>query len=244
MYLFLIACSGSKDIDGIWAMVLPTVPEADCSESVSHNYTDAYVPDEDDDTDLPFVSEADSEESEALQLVQITRHTKKEATLVRGTRAYPGTLGEGGKWTFEWVGNEITSTTQTHQDGYDFASDEDVTTTTTITLTKDKESVVGTWTATTDTVAGYTESDAWSSEITEVGERGQIPSALYLETDVTGTARPAENERDFAECSGDDCELDLVISCSTEREYSGWRTGYEDEDAYAHLGAAGQPSGN
>ena len=242
MLLLLTACAGSKDVDGIWAMVIPAAVEADCSESISHNFTDAYVPDEDDDEDLPFTTETESESSEALQLVQIIRHSKKEATLVRGTRAYPGTITDG-KWTFEWEGNAIDTVTQTHQDGYDFASDEDVTTTTTVTLLKDGDVISGTWTGVVHTVGGYTETDAWSSEITEIGDRGQLPSADYLVTDVTGTERPAENERDFAECSGSECELDLDITCTSERSYTGWRTGYEDEDAYGHLGAAGQPAG-
>ncbi|HJN73949.1 MAG TPA: hypothetical protein QGF58_08465 [Myxococcota bacterium] len=243
MFIFLIACAGSKDIDGIWAILIPGAVEADCSESISHNFTDAFVPDDDEDSDQPFVSEQETESSEAMQLIQITRHSKREATLIKGTRAYPGSLGDNGAWKFEWGGNDITTTTQTHQDGYDYTADEDVTTTTTIRLTKNKETVGGTWTGVTHTIAGYTETDAWSSEITEVGDRGQIPSALYLITDVTGAERPAENERDFAECSGSDCELDLDITCTSEREYSGWRTGYDDEDAYGHLGAVGQPAG-
>ena len=189
MFIFLIACAGSKDIDGIWAILIPGAVEADCSESISHNFTDAFVPDDDEDSDQPFVSEQETESSEAMQLIQITRHSKREATLIKGTRAYPGSLGDNGAWKFEWGGNDITTTTQTHQDGYDYTADEDVTTTTTIRLTKNKETVGGTWTGVTHTIAGYTETDAWSSEITEVGDRGQIPSALYLITDVTGAER-------------------------------------------------------
>lgn len=244
MFPLLLACAGSKDIDGIWAIVIAPTPDPECSESISHNFTDGFVQDEDDESTAPFEADQDTEQSDALQLIQITRHSKREATMLRASRAYPGELGEGGGWNFEWEGNEVTTITQTHRDGYDYAADIDVTLTTSVTLRKDGDTISGLWTTTTHTVSGYTETDAWSAEITEIGEKGQIPSSQYLVRDAGGTIRPVDNERDFAECSGTECELDLDITCGTDREYTGYRTGYEEEDAYGHLGNAGQPAGS
>ena len=244
--LLALACAKAKDIDGIWAISIPTAAsvEEDCSESISHNFTEAYVPDDDEETDETFTEETDLDQSDQLILVQITRQSASEAVMLVGARTYLGNLNEG-TWTFKWEGTEDEVTTQTHVDGYDFSADQHTETLTTIRLTKDGDAIKGSWSDETTVDGVWEETDAWSEEITEIGDRGQMPSSVYLWMDVPGAGpRPADNERDRAECSGTNCELEVSSTCTRTRDYTGFITGYESEDAYGHLGAAGQPAGS
>lgn len=244
--LLTLACAKAKDIDGIWAISIPAVTSAEetCSDSVEHNFTEAYIPDDDEEVTGAWSDETELDQSDSLVLVQITRQSKTEAVLLQGARTYLGTEADG-KWTFVWSGTEDEATTRTHVDGYDYTATTHTEVVTTITLTKEGDGIKGTWSSETVTDGEWAESDAWSEEITEVAERGQLPSNAYLVVDVAGGGgtRPAENERDRAECSGTNCELSVTTSCSRDREYTGFITGYETEEAYGHLVNAGQPAG-
>ncbi len=243
--LLAMACAGAKDIDGIWAISIPAVTSAEeeCSDSISHNFTEAYIPEDEETTDT-WTDESEISESAALQLVQITRQSKDEAEMLVGARTYVGTLKEG-TWTFTWDGSDDTATTQSHVDGYDYTAELHTETVTTIRLTKEGDTIKGSWASEMLTQGVWAESDAWSEEITEVSERGNMPSSLYLMIDVPGSGpRPADNERDRAECSGTNCELEVTSTCTRTRDYTGFITGYDTEEAYGHLTTAGQPAGS
>ncbi len=248
--LGLLGCNGeATDVEGIWALMVPNLQdiEEDCSESVSHNFTDGQVPDDDDEIETRFSDEVDTTRSDELVLVQVVRSdvNKDEALLVSGARIYPGKEVDKGAWVFEWEGQEVTERVQSHADGYDYTELIDEARVSTIRLNLSKDGSSGTWTEETVTAASYTETDAWSEEITEVSADGQMPSSKYLVVEIgAGSLVPLTNSRDRADCGGTACELDLDISCVNEREYSAMKTGYDDETVYENVSGAGQQAGS
>jgi hypothetical protein len=249
LMLGLLGCNAeATDIEGIWALMLPNLQdvEEDCSEAISHNFTEGQVPEEDDEIETRFDEEIETTRSDQMTLVQIVRSdvNKDEAMLFAGARAYPGKETDKGSWLFTWEGSEITDRTQTHVDGYEYTELIDEARVASIRVNVSKDGTKGTWTEETVTAATYTETDAWSEEITEIDANGQMPSSTYLVVEIgSGSLTPLFNSRDRADCDGDACELELDISCTNEREFSAIKTGFDDETVYEDVAGAGQQAG-
>jgi hypothetical protein len=229
LMLGLLGCNAeATDIEGIWALMLPNLQdvEEDCSEAISHNFTEGQVPEEDDEIETRFDEEIETTRSDQMTLVQIVRSdvNKDEAMLFAGARAYPGKETDKGSWLFTWEGSEITDRTQTHVDGYEYTELIDEARVASIRVNVSK--------------------DAWSEEITEIDANGQMPSSTYLVVEIgSGSLTPLFNSRDRADCDGDACELELDISCTNEREFSAIKTGFDDETVYEDVAGAGQQAG-
>ena len=248
------ACGGG--IDGIWMLYIPAtdVGESECEETLTHNFSNGYTLEEEDDDFSPWTSESESTQSDGLNFVQIVQSGGKEAVLISGSDAYPGTK-EAGVWVFEWEGSEDTTNDMTHELGYAYAEDSNSSSTYTLSLTLKGGNATGSITSASSSVADYTESDRWGEQTAPVVESvGQIPSEMYLVYDgfdfdkKTGeqtpfTARQLQNTRDSYECTADPCELSVSSSCSSDSDVTGTRTGFADDDAYDYMSSVNQRSG-
>lgn len=248
------ACGGS--IDGIWMLYIPAsdIGASECEESVTHNFSDGYQLETEEDDIGPWTSDSENTQSDGLSFVQIVQSGGKSAVLISGSNAYPGTK-ESGVWTFEWEGSEDETSTMTHELGYAYTSDSTSTSTYTLALTLKGGNAEGSITSASASDAEYTESDRWGEQTSPVVESvGQIPSDMYLVHDgfdfdkKTGeqtpfTERQLQNSRDDYECTSDPCELSVTSTCASDNDVTGSRTGFADDDAYDHMASVSQRSG-
>ncbi len=248
------ACGGS--IDGIWMLYIPAsdIDDNECEQNLSHNFSDGYTLETEDDDIGPWSGDSESTQSDGLSFVQIIQSGGKSAVLISGSNAYPGTK-ESGVWSFEWEGSEDTTTTMSHELGYAYSADSTSTSTYTLALTLKGGNATGNITSASSTDAEYTESDRWGEQTAPVVDSvGQIPSDIYLVHDgfdfnkKTGeqtpfTERQLQNSRDDYECTSDPCELTITSSCASDNDVTGSRTGLVDDDAYDYMSSVNQRSG-
>ncbi|HJN75359.1 MAG TPA: hypothetical protein QGF58_15630 [Myxococcota bacterium] len=233
--LILMALTGCKDPTGIWLFQLES-GDIECTDTVTENYTDGSATDTTTTGDWTIV-ESESM-SPSLVFGQIVKHSRNEGVLVIGDFVFPGTL-EGGIWTFTWTGEETTSDSETHADGYTYTRDVLGTSTTTWTLTVSGDNAEGTGSTDTDETRSWTETDEWDT--LEVGvDTSKVPSPNYLE-DEDGF--PVLNEPEESDCSSGRCELSAQSVCSGSAPFSAVWAGFLEEDAYNGVSRARQDPG-
>lgn len=238
--LFLVGCS---ELSGLWLFEIETPGEDNevCTETVDHNFTDATVI-EDDGTDA-YTSTRTTENSNSLAFVRFQDNGDGTGTLVMGNLAYPGTELGDGQWRFEWTGSSVMSQVDSHELGYDYTVDRDTTSVSTLTFTFAAESGSGDVTLDVLESLQYSESDTWSEEVmNEIGERGSIPAAAYLETAVQDQTVPTSNRWEDSDCGADECLLSIDSDCTTTWTATGYRTLFDDEE-YDAVQNAGQAPG-
>jgi hypothetical protein len=228
--------------------------DSECDESITHNFSDGYILETEDDEIGPWTDDSESTESDGLSFVQIVQSSGKSAVLIAGSNAYPG-IKESGVWTFEWEGAADNDTTMAHELGYAYTEVSTSTSTYTLALTLKGGNASGSITSASSTDADYTESDRWGEQTSPVVDSvGQIPSSLYLVHDGfdfdkgTGeqapfTERALQNSREDYECTSDPCELSVSSTCSSDDDVSGTRTGFVDDDAFDYMATVNQRSG-
>jgi len=246
--LVLGGCSSSSKDGGIWAFELPYDESYECAETITHNFTDGYTTETEDDGD--WTSEESINLSPQLFFGQLETYGTGQAVLIIGNEVYPGIESATG-WDFTWVGSTETSESNSHSSGYSFASTNISSSDVTISLSISGATATGTWAATDNSDRSWSESDTWENGV--IGfSTGQIPAAQFLIYDftkgkgkkqVTIEGAPLTNEFDLPECSGD-CQLDVVSSCSGSVNFTATKAGFEDEDVYEYLDEANQPYGS
>ncbi|RME25371.1 MAG: hypothetical protein D6798_09135 [Deltaproteobacteria bacterium] len=237
LVLLPFGCLGGPDT--IWLFQVPYTTEPECQTDITHNFRDAYVPDTPPgvwtDTEI-------SEQSDQLVFAQVSQVDADTAVLVIGGEVWPGVRTDKGEWEFTWTGVEDNRLAREHDAGYRYTEQAYLETEETITLSIDGKVASGTWEIVSVDDETWTESDEWDSEVGL--SVGSIPSSLYLAYDEGGTEGiPQSNTRDDAECTDTTCQLRVVDTCSDSKDFEATRTGYDTEEAYDQLEAAGQPYG-
>ncbi len=235
--------SNKSGIDGVWLVQLPFDDTFACDETVTHNFTEGYL--KEDDTESVWTQEEDQAYSDQLFFVQIETLNDSDAILIIDGDVYPGVSTDSG-WSFTWLGSENASDSLTHETGYTYSATTSASSDVTISMTFDGNTATGTWASSTTSNSAWTESDDWEPLVQ--GEDGQIPSFNYLVYDLTDgknqtTGIPLTNTMTSTDCSGD-CELTVSTTCSGSVEFSATHTGFEDESTYNYLDGVGQPYGN
>ncbi len=110
------ACGAA--IDGIWLLELPYADSRDddlCTTSVTHNFTDAYEPE--DEEQGAWTTESATDQTGGLQFALLSELSDGTGMLVIGEQVFPGT-GTKGQWTFHWRGESTSNDSTTHNSGY------------------------------------------------------------------------------------------------------------------------------
>ncbi|MFT4975427.1 MAG: hypothetical protein ACI8S6_001314 [Myxococcota bacterium] len=238
----LVLSTGCKGLSeaGIWALYLPADSTTECTEDIVHNFTDAYVPEDEvlDEGDWTITEEENT--SDALAFAQIEELGDGEALLLIGSEAYPGVETTNG-WKFTWEGSEDSSTTEDHSSGYGFSATTVGTSTIIITLNVDGTTAKGKLASSSSTMRSWTESDTW--EVKDLGfDRGQLPAGQFLVKDGPKDTIAANNRNAEEDCSGD-CSLEVSTACSGEGAFTAVQLDYEDESVYEYLDSSGQGPG-
>ncbi|MCP4810269.1 MAG: hypothetical protein GY913_23910 [Proteobacteria bacterium] len=234
--MILMALTGCKDPTGIWLFELSTGDFA-CEDTISENYDDGSVPGGSTGTS-DWTIEYDETVSPMLMFGQIAQHSSKEGVLVIGDEVYPGTL-DGGIWTFAWTGEQSSTESETHTDGYGYTYDNVGTSTTTWTLDIAGDDATGQVAADINETHTWTEDDEWDPA--ENGQvRSNIPSTNYL---VDDDGFPVESSAEESDCSSANCELSVQTICSGSTPISATWSGFLEEDAYEGVSTAGQDYG-
>ncbi len=234
--------SGCSAFSGLWLFEFetPSDDNEECTDSVGHNFTGATVVD--DDGTGSYTSERTTVYSNSLVFGRLQGNGGGQATLVLADEVYPGTDMGDGRWVFQWIGTAVITQLDSHELGYDYSEDRDAETTETLTLTFAGDTVTGDVESQAVSFRDYSESDQWNEDVAlDVGDRGQIPSNVYLEVDNKGMMNPAFNEWDVSECSDANCTLTVDSDCTTSWSVTGYRTNFGEDDYDAVQGAGQEP---
>ena len=237
----LAGCSSS--IFGVWLFEIPsaTVDDEQCTEDVTHNFTDAEVID---DATSDYSSETTTTRSGSLVLASIEQTAGDGALLVIQDEAYPGSETGDGVWTFSWTGTQLTDQVDEHTQGYSYSWIGDTQLAETFTLTMGDGTLNGTFLLDALDDDSYTETDTWGKELSKIiGGEGQIPAHLFLTVGTPKGDFPASNRFDASECDADSCQLDVVTTCATELAFTGTLTDYAPGEDYDAVEDAGQNPG-
>ena len=239
LFTLLLACNTAPNIEGIWAILLPAADGATCQATITHNFLNGEVPDEVQE-ESAWQTSSDTTTSQGLLLVDIVASSRKGATLVQGDRLFPGSRTDEGAWVFNWMGSQTQTDVQSHELGYDYVYDRVDETETTYSLVFDSDILTGTFSATQWADEEWYESDTWPESAVEAGDTGDIPASSWLVHVDGGTV---SNTRIESDCTTNDCVLAVTNDCGEDRSITGFRTGYEADDAYDHLAQTGQDQG-
>lgn len=247
--LTTVGCSST--IDGVWQFSMQAAPSVveGCDDSISHNFSNAYVPADTEDDDSWSETESESW-SDIVFFGLITTTGPGTATLVVGDQAYPGVEEAEGGWTFTWTAMTSTSDVQSHATGYSWSYTSDETREITYRCGFDGEFLNGTVDQVVTTTYNWSESDSWSSkELTEYlggdGTTGQIPSYSYLVEDdfMTQTTSATYNTSDTLDCDASECALNRLYTCSEQWPLDAARTTLSTGEDYEGVSGAGQEAG-
>lgn len=242
MNAFLLTAAllvGCTSPDQIWLLQIPYVSEPDCTQDITHNFRDAYVP----TTPPGDWTETDvSEQSDTLVFAHLSKVDADTAVLVIAGEVWPGTSTGGGEWEFTWTGVEDNRLTREHDEGYRYTEQAYLEYVDVISLTLDGSVGEGSWASTSIVDSTYTETDEWDFAVGMTV--GDIPSASYLaydEGEVEGI--PQANIGDEADCNDAICQLRVKDTCAESRDFEATLTGFDTEEAYDQLEGATQPYG-
>jgi hypothetical protein len=226
--LFLVGCADGG-IEGIWAFAFPVDTSAQsCEDNIDENFKEYDVPEGEiqDTGGVGLEYEEDYTGSPYVMMAAIEQ-VGGEANLIFGGNIYPG-VKDGGSWAFSWE-TSGKGTTKASFDDYSYRSTSESSSTTTFTLTIKGNDLTGIAEGTSRSTVAYVEADEWgSSAQDQVGSGGDIPAGNYL---VNADGDNARNRAEEAECTGGDCELKITSTCKGDMDFTGWRSGFDVNDA-------------
>lgn len=233
---FLLGCTHA---DQVWLFEVPFADEPDCATEITHNFSDAYIP----DTPPGEWNETEqSEQSATLYFAHISQANADNAVLVIAGEVWPGTSTGKGEWEFNWVGVEDTRSSREHDAGYRYTEQAYLEAVETITMTIEGSTASGSWDQTSITDYTWTETDEWEFEVGFTV--GDIPSATYLVYDTEEADDiPQANLADGRDCTDSTCQLRVKDTCAESRDFEATMTGFDTEEAYDQLEGATQPHG-
>lgn len=213
--LALLTGCGGGDIEGIWHFYLAyaETPDDQCVTDLLHNFNNVYTPaDEPSESDW---TEASSEEHSDGEFFGSIQRSGDATILTIGTAVFEGTEVSNNQWSFHATSYSTTGDSLNHASGYVRTTEADEEADFFIEGLFDKGGFVGSSGSETTTINTWTESDAWSIELSaEIGTTGQIPVSSYLLREYEGNIVPIVNSYDRNDCSSDPCTLSLSTECS------------------------------
>ncbi len=226
--LFLMGC-GDSGIQGVWAFAIPVDTEAEtCEDNIDENFKEYDVAEGDiQDTGGVGLEVEETYEGTPYVVMASIEQVGSEANLILGGQIYPG-VKDGSSWVFSWeTGGK--GTTKASFDDYSYRSTSDSSSTTTFTLSVKGNDLTGLVESKGTSSVNYVESDEWSRTAQDqIGLGGDIPASSYL---VNADGESARNRGDEVECSGGDCELKITSTCKGNMDFTGWRSGFDIQDA-------------
>jgi hypothetical protein len=250
---FSLGCAEAT-IDGVWQFSMQATDYLGdtCTESVSHNFTDAWVPSDETDEESPW-TEADTEShSDKVFYGLITSTGPDAATLIIGTEAYPGVHEADGAWSFTWTSMSSGSDDASHASGYVWSASSDQTREVIFELQLSGDVLIGTEATYTSSTQTWSESDSWSVKeligyLPGDASTGQIPSHNYLETDdgdpFSEATIPAYNGAEDLDCDDTSCILNRMVTCEESWPIDAVRTTLSTGEDYEGVVGAGQDEG-
>jgi len=233
--------TGCAHGDGIWMVYVEVLLDDPCQdEQISHNFTDAYIPQDTGGSDWTETEEGTI--SDQMFFAQLIETDATTGVLVLDDLAYPGTRDKD-TWTFSWEGNEDTEHTASYLSQYSYGEIVNQTTNTTFVLTMDGDAGSGTIDVNTNTTRTWQESDSWGEDVGMF--MGQIPAANFLvvyDEDMQAEM-PASNSSTDSDCNSGTCEITTSLQCTTSRVFTATLTGYGGDYDYEGLEDAGQHGG-
>jgi hypothetical protein len=206
--MFLVGCADGG-IEGIWAFAFPVDTSAQsCEDTIDENFKEYDVPEgEIQDTGGVGLEYEEDYTGSPYVVMAAIEQVGGEANLVFGGNIYPG-VKDGGSWAFSWETSGKA---------------------TTFTLTIKGNDLTGIAEGTSRSTVAYVEADEWGpSAQDQVGSGGDIPAGNYL---VNADGDNARNRAEEAECTGGDCELKITSTCKGDMDFTGWRSGFDVNDA-------------
>jgi hypothetical protein len=228
---------------GIWLLtfIFDDETTSECETTISENFIDGYIPGADSPNESDWTTTYESDPPDALGFAQIETTDKGHAVLIFGGAAYPGAKEEDG-WVFSWSAESTDTMTMEHVSGYDFIDETFSSQSLTLSMADEGSTAHGVLRSEALDTRDWMESDGWSEAVADdMGATGQIPSAKYLVyLDDNDNERPQANEQEEDDCEGDLCELGAETVCSLQIRFDAVKTDFHEEEAYSHLGPAGQ----
>lgn len=243
-----------ETIDGVWQFSMQSTDQvADaCSETISHNFSYAWVPQEETVEDPSWTESGEDSMSDQVFFGLITSTGPDAATLILGTEAYPGVRESDGSWTFVWTAMTSSADQDNHTSGYSYIASSDQSREVRFELEQDGDVLIGTEYRTETVVQNWTESDSWSGDdlygyLGGDGYTGQIPSYSYLVTDdddpKTETTVAAYNRSNVFDCDNPSCAINRQYGCSETWPIDAVRTTLSTGEDYEGVYNAGQDAG-
>ena len=250
--LALLCGACAVPLDGVWLFYMDAEANVDlsCQESISHNFSDALVPEAEGEDEVWTSSDATAQ-NESLFFGLFTTSGSETATLIIGGVAYPGLFDAESVWTFSWTDFNQVSSLDEHDQGYGFSVVADETREEVIELIFEEDAVAGSFSIRTSETHQWQESDSWfAKDLADVlgnsGQTGQIPSSQYLITEEPGKFKaievPAYNTNEASDCDDEDCAIQKLETCCVEYSVTGERTALT-ADEFEGVDGAGQVSG-
>ena len=236
----LAGCSQNKH-ESVWIITASPADDPITLTVVTHNFTDASVPDTFDPADWVVTDETlTSDAIFTAQFVELDGDETHGALLIIGASVYPGVEGEDGGWSFTWADFDNSEDNESHTSGYSFGTRSDGTVTTTITWLEDEKTKIasGTVSQSSDNTTIWTETDNFDPVAT--GIYPQIPAGSYLVDDL---GYPVQNAPAADDCTTDPCTLQVSDTMSIDFAFTAVQTEYGDEDVFDAVDDAGQSYG-
>ncbi len=250
MALLCSACAAP--LDGVWLFYMDAEATVDpsCQESISHNFSDAWVPEAEGDDEVWTSTDAKAQ-NDSVFFGLLTTSGAETATLIIGGVAYPGLFDAESIWTFSWTDFNQVSSVDEHDQGYTWSVMADETREEVIELVFEEDAVAGSFSVRTSETHQWQESDTWlAKDLVDVlsngGQTGQIPSYQYLVTEEPGKFKtveaPAYNTNEESDCDDEACAIQNLETCFVEYSVTGERTALS-ADEFEGVDGAGQVSG-
>lgn len=224
----------------IWAFYLGALITDTDSQSVEHNFSDAYEPDSTSD----WTTEGEQTESPAITFGEIVGLGNGQTMLVIQNRTFLGAIGEGST-AYSWDRYSEGNSYESHEQGYVYTQDWDDHVTNVITLAETDSAAVltGAWVITTTTDDEFNEDDTWDIGLTGQSA-SQIPASAYLVKDgVTGGTMAASNSATASDCDSDPCRLAVTTKLVQSRTVEAVLTNYTADELDRTLETSGQAAG-
>ena len=224
-FVLLVGCGG--DPTGIWMFQVDASEGTECETTIdNHNFLSIL---EGEATEA-WTTEESSEASSEVFFGQVIENDSGGWTLVLADRVLQGTL-QSGRWVFTWDHSEEGDSLSSHQSGYVFDHQWNLSAKTKVTMNVEKKRGSGSMNLDTSDWEFWRESDAWGEQVGITS--GQIPAGDYMTVNRGGgdtgpVVEAASNRRDAPDCEGQECELEVSSDCEDSRSYTSTR--YEVEE--------------
>jgi hypothetical protein len=214
--------SGCSSLGGVYLVELEAATEGMvCEESMEENFENNVEAEGDETTEGDWTFTESVSESASAFFIELVALDHGQWALLYADSLALSTESSGGTNTFEWDDFYEESEGMEHQTGYIFAGTVNDSSLTTVEMEGvGGGELQGTWSMTMTSVDTWSESDTWDSGETGMWS-GSIPSYDYL-FDEDGWE--IENSADMEDCSDENCELTVSLTCSLSLGFVASRT--------------------